>query len=56
MASTCARMSRPDPNSARLIATVTTTATVMVRFRRMPMPISLRTNCARTVVPYVPWP
>src|SRR3954453_4604645 len=40
MVLTCSRISRPAPNSARLIATVTTTATVIVRLRRRPIPIS----------------
>src|ERR1700744_4294805 len=39
--------SNPVPSRDRLIATTTTRATVMVRFRRRPIQISWRTNCAR---------
>ena len=42
--STWARTSRPAPNRASEIATVTMTATVMVRLRRRPMPTSDMTN------------
>src|SRR3954464_1407395 len=47
MVLTCSRISSPAPNSARLIATVTTTATVIVRLRRSPMPISETTKETR---------
>src|ERR1700733_11159212 len=39
--------SSPVPSSDKLIATTTMRATVMVRFRRRPIQISWRTNCAR---------
>src|ERR1700744_5995104 len=39
--------SNPVPSRYSLIATTTTMATVMVRFRRRPIQISWRTNCAR---------
>ena len=44
---TCFWISRPAPNSARLMVTVTTTAMVIVRLRRRPMLISDITNWAR---------
>src|SRR5215475_2461540 len=47
--STCLTNSSPVPSSDRLIATTTTKATVMVRFRRRPVQTSCRTNCARIV-------
>src|SRR3954447_5099739 len=47
MVLTCSRISRPAPNSARLMATVTTTATVIVRLRRRPTAISDATKDAR---------
>src|SRR3954447_24980058 len=47
MVLTCSRISRPAPNSARLMATVTTTATVIVRLRRRPTAISETTKDAR---------
>src|ERR1700744_1961957 len=39
--------SGPVRSRDRLIATTTTRATVMVRFRRRPIQVSWRTNCAR---------
>src|SRR6202012_1607876 len=39
--------SNPVPSRDRLIATTTTRARVVVRFRRSPIQISWRTNCAR---------
>src|SRR3954447_23649967 len=47
MVLTCSRISRPAPNSARLMATVTTTAMVIVRLRRRPTAISDATKDAR---------
>src|SRR4051794_34173851 len=46
---TCWRISSAAPTSPRLRAVVMMRAMVMVRLRRRPMTISLRTNCARTV-------
>ena len=51
MVSACRLTSRPAPKEARLMAAVTITAMVIVRLRRRPMPISLRTNWARTGCP-----
>src|ERR1700742_1925735 len=39
--------SSPVPSNDRLIATTTMRARVIVRFRRRPIQISWRTNCAR---------
>src|SRR4051812_16875749 len=47
MVLTCSRISSPAPNSARLMATVTTTAMVIVRLRRRPTAISDATKDAR---------
>ena len=51
MAPTCAFESRPIPRSESEIAVVTTTANVIVKFRRRPIRTSLRRNLARMIYP-----